>query len=219
MSVFLTGTDTDVGKTFFAALLVRTLREAGRDAVGYKPVVSGGWDDVDALVAAADGCETRETTCAEFLEMPASPLTAAWAEQRELDPARLVAGYHALAARHEIVVVEGAGGWLVPITPRYAIADLAAELGLPVIVVVRNRLGAINHALLTLESITARGLRPLGLVLNHVNRSADPASHTNRATFSLLPAAPVIAEIEPGQRALDPAVFLNLLAGTERAGS
>lgn len=213
MNYFITGTDTDVGKTFFTALLLRTLRQAGYDAVGYKPVACGGWEDVDAMLAAApDSGETRATTCAEYLDMPASPLTAAWAAERTVDPARLVAGYHALAARHEIVLVEGAGGWLVPITPRYGIADLAVELGLPVFVVARNRLGAINHTLLTLESIAARGLDVAGIVLNHVVQSADPASHTNRATFAMLPAAPVVAEIEPGQPALDFEAFVPFFA-------
>ncbi len=208
MNYFITGTDTDVGKTFFTALLLRTLRQAGYDAVGYKPVACGSWEDVDAMLdAATDSGETRATTCVEYLDMPASPLTAAWAAERQLDPARLVAGYHALAARHDIVLVEGAGGWLVPITPTYTIADLAAELGLPVFLVARNRLGAINHTLLTLESIGARGLDVAGIVLNHVAQSADPAAHTNRATFAMLPSAPVVAEIEPHQHALDLAVF------------
>lgn len=210
MSLFITGTDTDVGKTFFTALLIRTLRQAGRDAVGYKPVACGSWDDVDAMITAADGVETRATTCAEYFDMPASPLTAAWAAGREVDPARLLAGYRALAARHEIVLVEGAGGWLVPITPGYSIADLAVDLALPVLLVARNRLGAINHTLLTLESIAARGLDPVGIVLNHVEQSADPASHTNRATFEMLPTVPVIAEIDPHQASLDPAAFLGL---------
>jgi len=207
VNFFVTGTDTDVGKTFFTVLLIRSLRSAGIDAVGYKPVACGGWDDVDALVAAADGVEPRAAICPVHLPMPASPLTAAWAHERVLDPAAMVAGYHALAARHEMVIVEGAGGWLVPITTDYFLADLATELALPVIVVVKSRLGALNHTLLTLESLERRGLHCAGIVLNHAGVSDDPAAHSNRATFELLRRAPILCEIMKDQQGLDLAPF------------
>jgi dethiobiotin synthetase len=195
VNFFVTGTDTEVGKTFFTALLIRTLRAAGIDAVGFKPVTCGGWEDVDALVAAADGAESRDATCPFHLSMPASPLTASWAGQTTIDPARILAAYEELKARHAMVVVEGIGGWLVPITTSYSVADLATQLGLPVIVVVKNRLGAINHTMLTLESIARRGLECVGLVLNHVGASDDPAAHSNRATFEMLPAARILCEL------------------------
>ena len=203
MNFFVTGTDTEVGKTFFTALLVRTLRRAGIDAVGFKPVACGGWDDVDALVAAADGAEPRGAVCPIHFSMPASPLTAAWAAEATIDRAVILSAYRDLAARHERVVVEGIGGWLVPITADWSVADLAEELALPVIVVVKNRLGAINHTLLTLESVARRGLDCVGLVLNHMETPADPASRSNRATFGMLPSAPVLCELAHGQAALD----------------
>jgi dethiobiotin synthetase len=203
MNFFITGTDTEVGKTFFTALLLRTLRRAGIDAVGYKPIACGSWDDVDALVHASDCTESRHELCAYHFGMPASPLTASWAEGRAIEPERLLEGYEALKSRHEVVVVEGVGGWRVPITCTYSVADFATALGLPVIVVVKNRLGAINHTLLTLESIAGSGLDCAGLVLNHVGAPDDPASHSNRATFELLPHVRVLCELVEGQSTLD----------------
>lgn len=203
MSVFVTGTDTGVGKTYFSTRFIRSLRAAGVDAVGFKPLACGSWDDVDALVEAAGGCEPREAVCPMQLDLPASPLTAARAERLEIDPKILLDAYHAMAARHEVVVVEGVGGWLVPITPRYSVADLAAAMDLPVIVVAQNRLGAINHTLLTVESVVRRGLFCAGIVLNHLGPAGDDAMRTNRETLSLLPTAPVLCELAPGAESID----------------
>ncbi len=213
MNLFITGTDTEVGKTFFTALLIRTLRAGGIDAVGFKPIACGGWEDVDALVASAGGIEPRATVCAVHLDMPASPLTAAAAAGLRIDPARILSAYQDLAARHDVVITEGVGGWLVPITPEYSVADLAADLALPVIVVVKNRLGALNHTLLTTEAIAHRGLHCAGLVLNHAGILPDPVTHANRATLELLRSAPVLAEIEQNQATLDIEPFAMLLSG------
>jgi dethiobiotin synthetase len=203
MNFFITGTDTEVGKTFFTALLLRTLRRAGIDAVGYKPIACGSWEDVDALVHASDGMESRHELCAYHFGMPASPLTASWAEERVIEPERLINTYETLKSRHEVVLVEGVGGWRVPITCTYSVSDFAAALGLPVIVVVRNRLGAINHTMLTLESIARAGLDCVGLVLNHFDAPDDPASHSNRATFELLPHVRILCELVHAQSTLD----------------
>lgn len=203
MSFFVTGTDTEVGKTYFTVLLVRALRDAGIDAVAFKPVACGGWHDVDELVAAAAGAEPREAVCPFHFDMPASPLAAAWAEQTSVDPARVMAAYENLRARHEMVVVEGVGGWLVPITADWSVADFATRLALPVIVVVRNRLGAINHTRLTLESVERHGLECAGLVLNHIGMADDPAARTNRATFGMMRSTRVLCELVTGQSSLD----------------
>jgi len=211
VSFFVTGTDTEVGKTFFTALFVRALRDAGVDAVPFKPVACGGWHDVDELAAAADEVEPREAICPYHFEMPASPLTAAWAEQKTIEPARIWAAYEDLRNRHTTVIVEGVGGWRVPITAEWSVADLAEQLALPVIVVVKNRLGAINHTLLTLESVGRRGLPCAGIVLNHMEMSDDPAQRSNRATFEMLRDVRVLCELVPGQDSLHlPSLGLNL---------
>lgn len=202
MNLFVTGTDTEVGKTFFTALLVRELRSAGIDAVPFKPVACGGWHDVDELIAAADGAEPREAVCPYHFEMPASPLAAAWAEEKTIAPSRILAAYEDLRRRHEMIVVEGVGGWLVPITVDWSVADLAARLELPVIIVVRNRLGAINHTLLTVESVRRHGLQCAGIVLNHIEMSSDPAERSNRATFEMLEGVRVLCELVSGQDTL-----------------
>ncbi len=201
--MFITGTDTEVGKTFFTALLIRSLRRAGIDAVGFKPLACGSWDDVDALVDAAEGIETRRSTCAFHFSAPVSPFAAAQMERVTIEPAQIVAAYDRLATRHEMVIVEGIGGWLVPITAGWSVADFARQLGLPVIVVVKNRLGAINHTMLTLESISRTGLECAGLVLNHLDGFSEFATLSNRGTLEKISSARILCELSPGQGTLD----------------
>jgi dethiobiotin synthetase len=100
------------------------------------------------------------------------------------------------------VIVEGVGGWLVPILQKYSVADLAAEMGLPVVVVAANRLGAINHTLLTVDSIRARGLTCAGVILNNMTADQDAATTTNRAVLEHLLEVPILYEVEMGQAAL-----------------
>lgn len=177
---FITGTDTSVGKTFATALLTRSLRAAGCPAVAVKPVCTGDRDDVDLLRAASDHTLDADSTNPVHLREPAAPLVAARLEGRTLELDSFAAWFKSISSRHPSVLVEGAGGWLVPLTPSATIADLAALLGLPVIPVVANRLGCINHTLLTLESIRSRGLRCPGIILNHAAPALDAATRTNR---------------------------------------
>lgn len=169
---FITGTDTEVGKTLVSCTLLRRLREAGRPAVAMKPVAAGS--------ALFDGhCRNEDAVALRRLVTPAPPYTrinpylfdppiaphiAAEREGIVIDPAVIEAHYNDLRRDYDPVLVEGAGGWLVPLGPDTTIADLARRLGLPVILVVAIRLGCINHALLTVESIAARGLPLAGWV-------------------------------------------------------
>jgi dethiobiotin synthetase len=164
---FITGTDTAVGKTYFTTALLRSLRATGIDAVGFKPICCGTREDSEAIVAASGGAATIDEVNPVWLRPPAAPYTASIIEERIIDLDRIRETFQMLRARHACVVVEGAGGWLVPIRRDYAVADLAAELGLPVIVVVENRLGCLNHALLTAASIRTHKLSCLGFILNH----------------------------------------------------
>jgi dethiobiotin synthetase len=107
-----------------------------------------------------------------------------------------------LAARHAQVFCEGAGGWLVPVTREMTVADFAVQLGWPVIVVVRNKLGALNHALLTVESVRARGLALTGLVLNNADGLDDEPTRTNRAVLEEFCGCPILAEVGRSQEAL-----------------
>ena len=203
MNLFLTGTDTDVGKTYVAQLLVRALRRAGFDTAPMKPFCCGDRDDALALYAACDGAVPLDVINPVWYSTPVSPYAAAKEEKRsvDLDPVR--AAFLQLRARHKSLIVEGVGGWMVPIAKDYYVADMAAECALPVAVVVRNRLGALNHALLTVRDIKARGIPFAGIILNHTAAESDRAAATNRALLEELMGEPVLFEIRPGQRELE----------------
>ena len=209
MNLFLTGTDTNVGKTYVAALLVRALRKAGLDCVGMKPICAGGREDAEILHDAADRTLTLNDVNPVWMRPPAAPYTAAMIENRPVDLALIRETYARLRAAHASVIVEGVGGWLVPIERGYAVRELAQECGLPVAVVVTNRLGAINHALLTVESIRAAGLTCAGLIINHPAAplpGEDIALATNRSVLEDLAGVPILFDIAAGQTELTVAV-------------
>jgi dethiobiotin synthetase len=202
VNLFLTGTDTNVGKTYVASLLVRYLRQAGLDCVGLKPICCGGREDAEALYAAADGAIPLNEINPVWLRAPAAPYTAALIENRTIDLMLIRETFGRARSAHESLIVEGVGGWRVPITRDYFVGDLAAEFGLPVAVVVDNRLGALNHTLLTVESIQARGLPCAGLILNRVSPDDDIATTTNRGMLEDLTSLPILAEITHQQTVL-----------------
>jgi len=203
MNYFVTGTDTDCGKTYVTALLVKAARAAGVDAVGAKPFCCGPRGDVEILAAAADGVETLEAINPVWRKTPAAPRACEILGEPTADVAGALAGVWALASRHQQVFCEGAGGWLVPVTRDATVADFAGQLGWPVIVVVRNRLGALNHALLTLESVRARGLGLAGIVLNNADGLDDEAKRTNRAVLGEFCGCPILTEVGRGAGCTD----------------
>lgn len=174
---FVTGTDTDIGKTLVSATMLHVLAENGIRAAGMKPVAAGAFQrdgvwrnsDADALAAAASVALPRELTTPYLLREPASPHIAAAMEGVEINPQHILACYDRVAGMADAVVVEGVGGFRVPLNDRYDTADFAQQLGLPVVMVVGLRLGCINHALLTAEAIAARGLKLVGWVGNVVD--------------------------------------------------
>lgn len=200
---FITGTDTEIGKTFTTVALTRTLRAAGRRVSVLKPVASGCeridgiWqnDDARALRAAADNDQDYVSVNPLALVPAIAPHIAAQEAGVELSVARLLQLTDATRSRRdEVLLIEGAGGFLVPLNARESYADFVQALQLPVILVVGMRLGCINHALLTAEAIRARGLTLAGWVAN------SPQPTMNRYTENLaylrdhLP-APLLAEI------------------------
>ncbi|HEX8295055.1 MAG TPA: dethiobiotin synthase [Chthoniobacteraceae bacterium] len=206
MNLFLTGTDTDVGKTYVAALLIRSLRRAGLDSVGFKPICCGSRDDAETLHAASGEKVALNEINPVWLRTPAAPYTAGMIENRSIDLALIRDTFSRLRGTHGSVIVEGVGGWRVPIARDYFVSDLAKEMALPVAVVIANRLGAINHALLTIEAIRAAGLECAGIILNHP-ASTPPddsiATTTNRAIIEELAGVPVLFDIAHGQRELE----------------
>jgi dethiobiotin synthetase len=180
--LFVTGTDTGVGKTFVACALARGLRAAGVDVGVMKPIETGvpptGPEDARALRSAAGVEDPLELICPIRFALPASPEAAAQAEGRSVSRADLRKTFGFLARRHQFMLVEGAGGLLVPIDPQHDMADLARELDLPLLVVTRARLGTVNHTRLTLEVAEARGLEVFGVVISH--SSADETEGERR---------------------------------------
>lgn len=170
---FVTGTDTGVGKTTISCALLRAFAAQGRKAVGMKPVVAGSengrWHDVEQLIAASNINAAREYVNPYAFDPPVSPHIAAQQAGVEIDLAVIQRAYQALSSQADIVIVEGAGGFLVPLNARQTGADLARALNLPVILVVGMRLGCLNHALLTAQAIHAAGLTLVGWMANCVD--------------------------------------------------
>ena len=209
MSFFITGTDTGVGKTYVTRLLLETLRSAGLDAVGYKPVACGDREDAMILSAASGGLDPAKINPV-YLNTPVAPYVAGMLENRTVDPAALLAGYQELAASHASVLVEGAGGWEVPLAANYRVSDLAADLKLPVILVAGNKLGALNHIILTVNAIRARGLVCAGIILNQLEDEMDTAMITNKGVVEDLTGVPLLDHLIHGQDFLDAETYLAL---------
>ena len=203
MSLFVTGTDTGVGKTYVSRLLVACLRDAGVDAVGYKPVACGDRDDA-VILGQVSGGLAPDVVNPVYLKTPVAPYVAGLLENRVVSLEELLEGYHRLAAEHDVVIVEGAGGWEVPVAPDFRISDLAKALGLPVLVVAANRLGALNHILLTVNAIRSRGLVCAGLVLNQLDDELDTAMITNKSVIEDLSGVPLIDHLIRDQDFIDP---------------
>ncbi|MCW1924336.1 dethiobiotin synthase [Luteolibacter arcticus] len=208
MSYFVTGTDTGAGKTRFSCLLVEALRAEGIDAAGFKPVCCGDRDDAVKLAAASGGLELDQVNPV-WLKAAVAPLVAGMLENRPVDPAALLMATRDFLASHARGIVEGVGGWRVPLAEGYDMADFATDLGLPVIIVVGNRLGALNHTILTVDAIRSRGLEIAGLVINHLADELDTAAITNKGMIEQLTGVPILAEIIHGQDFLEVEPFLG----------
>jgi len=197
--LFITATDTGVGKTEVACAIVSAAREDGLDVAAMKPAQSGVEPgvptDADRLRAAAGDRDPPELVCPFSFAPPLAPGVAARLAGVEITIAGLVTAARALASRHAALVVEGAGGLLVPLTPRESYADLAVALGLPVLVVARAGLGTVNHTALTVEALRARGLAVAGVVLNRTSPEDDPSVPHNAAEIERLAGARVLASL------------------------
>jgi dethiobiotin synthetase len=179
VSLFITGTDTGVGKTHIAARLLHLLRASGVRCSGMKAICCGDRRDAEALLAAGSDCVTIDQVNPVWLKTPAAPIVGTLMEKVTIDIEHILAAFHALQDRVEHVIVEGTGGWLVPIRSDYFVSDLAAAMKLPVLVVAQNRLGCLNHAVLTVRSVATYQLRCVGLVLNSTETTNDIAALTN----------------------------------------
>lgn len=202
---FVTGTDTDVGKTYIASALVRHFAQQGQAAVGMKPIAAGCEKingelrnaDVTALLAASNITTRLEDVNPYAFEPAIAPHIAAEQVGELISLAKIKQAFDHLQAQADVVIVEGAGGFRVPINRQETMADVALKLNLPVIMVVGIRLGCINHALMTAGSIRAAGLNLVGWVANRIDPNMR-ALEENIATLKAMIKAPCIADVAWG---------------------
>jgi dethiobiotin synthetase len=203
---FITGTDTDVGKTYIASSLVKHFCQQGLQVVGMKPVAAGSElvngrllnSDVIELIKASN-VDADLALINPYVFAPAiAPHIAAEQAAIKVSLDNIQQSFDALQAKADVVVVEGAGGFRVPINRQETMADLAVKLNLPVILVVGVRLGCINHALMTAGSIRAAGLNLVGWVANRIDQHM-PAIEENIATLKAMIKAPCIADVAWGE--------------------
>jgi dethiobiotin synthetase len=192
VSLFITGTDTGVGKTHTAARLLHLLRASGASCAGMKPICCGDRRDAEVLLAAGSDGLTIDDINPIWLKTPAAPIVGSLMEKVDIAIDQILSGFHFLQNRVEYVIVEGTGGWMVPIHRNYFVSDLAVAMKLPVLTVARNRLGCLNHAVLTVQSVVGHGLSCVGFVLNNVQETAGIATLTNADMLEKILDVPIL---------------------------
>jgi dethiobiotin synthetase len=195
--LFVTGTDTEAGKSVLSACLLAAMRTAGEEPRAVKPVLTGladppppGWPADDELLASAAGLDRLDVSPLRF-DPPVSPHLAAELAGEPIDPRRLLARTRETLAGASTAIVEGVGGLLVPLSADYLVRDLAVELGLPLLVAARPGLGTINHTLLTIEAARAAGLEIAAVVLTPWPGQPTEIERSNRETIAALGKVPI----------------------------
>jgi len=218
--IFVTGTDTDVGKTWVAAGLTAAFRQGGINAVYFKPVQSGCPEEGGRLIPTDARLARQVASLAEPLEvltpiclrLPLAPGVAAAREGVEVDLGRIAAGFRDLAARYDFLVVEGAGGLYVPlIGTHFLVLDLIRWLALPLVVVAKAGLGTINHTTLTVKAAQAAGIEVAGVIFNRYPEKPGLAAETNPGVIAALTGVPILGrlpEVADLGRPADREVFL-----------
>lgn len=202
---FITGTDTSVGKTVVACMIAACLKTRGMNVGVMKPIATGGRltasglvsDDALALASVAGVDDAYALINPICFEPPVAPSVAERMEQRAVDLSAIWRAYDSLRQRHDVMLVEGIGGLLVPITEGFFVADLARMLGLPLLVVARAGLGTINHTLLTLDCARRKGLAVFGVILNGaIGKERDISEQNNAEEIARLGGVPVLGTVK-----------------------
>ena len=205
--LFITGTDTGVGKTYVTCAIGRALREGGVRVGAYKPVCSGAvfaddghphWEDVEALWNATGRQFPPDRITPQHFHAPLAPPVAARVEGGRVDPELLRTGVEWWREQVDLLLIEGAGGLLSPLSDVDTVADLAVDLGCPLLIVAADRQGMLNQTLLTVEAAERRGLRVAGVVINRVQPQRDESSGSNLAELERWCGPPVVAVVEYG---------------------
>ena len=203
--LYVSGTDTDVGKTYVACLVAKSLCEQGHRVGVYKPVASGG-SRVDEEIVAADALALQEAAglsrclaaiCPQVFEAPLAPPVAAAAEGRAVDREMLRQGLMYWSDKCDVVIVEGVGGLMSPLSEEDYNATLAEEFGYPLVLVAANRLGVIHHAVQTLIAAAAfgEGIDTAGIILNQVQSAVDGSVSANYRELEKRIRVPILAEV------------------------
>ncbi|MEW6183355.1 MAG: dethiobiotin synthase [Bacillota bacterium] len=234
-SLFITGTDTGVGKTVLSALLGLIYQSAGLKTAYLKPVETGAVKGPDGLVPGDTRFvsdvlgleESIDVLCPYRFEHPVSPHLAGRMGKKEFKPQVVQECFKYLEKFYDAVIVEGAGGLLVPLSEKYMVADLARDLGLPVVITARPGLGTINHTLLTIAAALQVELKVAGVVVNRYPEDPDPVVKDNPRAIAKLSGLPVLARVpeldgldagEPGRALLEKAALeLNRLYRLDEA--
>lgn len=197
--IFVTGTDTGIGKTLVAGGIAGALRNKGVGVGVMKPLESGCTvfrkSDAFFLKEMAGVNDPREWINPYLLEEPLAPSVAAEIQGIEIDIERILDAFHQLEKRHEFLIVEGAGGLLVPIKKGFFFSDLVRLMGLPLLVIARASLGTINHTLLTINYATHLGIEVRGIIINHLSGQKGLAEETNPKVLEEFSKVPLIGNI------------------------
>jgi dethiobiotin synthetase len=210
--IFITGTDTGVGKTYVATGIAKALRSAGIEVGVMKPAETGCRvhsgkllpSDAEALIQAASVRDSLSLVNPFRFRAPVAPSVAAQLDRKTIDPEKILRSFKTLSQRHRFMIVEGAGGLMVPLAEGYLFLDLAEAMNLPVVIVARPGLGTINHTLLTIEALRTRGLTVAGVVINDSQGGKKGlAEATSPEVIQNLSGVPIIGTIPYRHRTFD----------------
>jgi dethiobiotin synthetase len=209
--IFITGTDTGVGKTYIAERLALDLRKRGINVGVMKPAETGCHHragtliprDALRLMKAAGSDDSLAFVNPYRFREPLAPLVSARRAGKKIEPRVIAQSFKILRSRHEFVIVEGAGGIMVPLTPRYTYCDLAYTLGLPVVIVSRPGLGTINHTLLTISALRARDISIAGIIINYAaDWKKGLAEKTSLSVIEEMSKLPILGTVFHGEKNL-----------------
>ncbi len=210
--IFITGTDTGVGKTYVAAGIARALVHAGVNTGVMKPAETGCIRRSGRLIPRDAMLLMKSSAARDALafvnpyrfQKPLAPLVSAELEGTQIIPRKIMKAYHELARRHDFMIIEGAGGIMVPLRHDYTFRELARDMGLPVLIVARPGLGTINHTLLTVASLNEKGIDIAGIVINHARRGKTGlAEKTNPALIEKMCGVRVLGILSYRERRFD----------------
>ncbi len=214
--IFITGTDTEVGKTIIAGGLARLIRNMGINVGIMKPVETGGkykkgkliGKDTEYLIRMSKIQDTYRHINPYVFEHPLAPYVAAELEGKKIYKKKILTSFRNLTDKYDFLVVEGCGGFLVPVTSNYMISDLAGDMKLPIIIVSRAGLGSINHTLLTLNHAQRSGLKVLGVIINKTSKNIQISEKTNPQVIRAFGGVPILGIIPytSGRKSMDAAV-------------